>query len=64
MHIMFVLYAGCTHLTSDPQGHIPVGETNVPVRGPLVGGRVVLYTDWHYLHLLHYSKDRAAKYTL
>ncbi|CAB1419359.1 unnamed protein product [Pleuronectes platessa] len=32
--------------------HITVGEGTVPVRGPLVGGRVVLYTDWHYLRLL------------
>lgn len=36
----------------------------MPVKGLLVGGRVVLYTDWHYLHLLLHSKDRATKYTL
>lgn len=41
-----------------------MGEANVPARGPLVGGRVVLCTDWHYLHLLLHSKDRATKYTL
>ena len=50
--------------TSDLRKHIPVGEGNVTVRRPLVGGGVVLYTDWHYLHLLLRSKDRATKYTL
>lgn len=64
MSPMFVHSTGCMQLTSDPKKHIPVGEANVPVRGPLVGGRVVLYTDWHYLHLLLHSKDRATKYTL
>lgn len=62
--VLFVLSAGCTQLTCDPQGHIPAGETNVLERGLLVGGRVVLYTDWHYLHLLRCSKDTASKYTL
>lgn len=41
-----------------------MGEGNAPVRGPLVGVGVVLYTDWHYLHLLLHSKDSATKYTL
>lgn len=50
--------------TSDLRKHIPMGEGNMPVRGPLVGGRVVLCTDWHYLHLLLHSKDSATKYTL
>lgn len=54
----------CISPTPDLRKHIPVGEGNVPVRRPLVGGGVVLYTDWHYLHLLLYSKDRATKYTL
>lgn len=51
-------------LTCDSQKPIPVGAGDVTVRGPLVGGRVVLYADWHYLHLLLHSKDRATKYTL
>lgn len=58
------LYVCTLQLTSDPKKHIPKKEANVPVKGLLVGGRVVLYTDWHYLHLLLHSKDRATKYTL
>ncbi len=46
------------------QENITVGEGNVSVRGPRVGGKAVLYTDWHYLHLLLLSKDSATKYTL
>lgn len=43
----------------------PVGaKKKVTIRGALVGGRVVLYADWHYLHLLLLSKDKATKYTL
>lgn len=41
-----------------------MGEGNVLVRGPRVGGGVVLYTDWHYLHLLPHSKASPTKYTL
>lgn len=32
--------------------------------GPVGGGGVVLYSDWHYLHLLLLSMDGATKYTL
>lgn len=63
-HPRLFIYLPSIQPTSDLRKHIPVGEGNVTVRRPLVGGGVVLYTDWHYLHLLLRSKDRATKYTL
>lgn len=52
------IYLVCLQVTSDLRKHNSVGERNVPVTGPLVGGRAVLYSDWHYLHLLLCSKGQ------
>lgn len=62
--VHFCLYYLLTQSHGLTLGSISLWEQELRCRDPLVGGKVVLYTDWHYLHLLLHSKDSATKYTL